>query len=86
MDLKTATYTNTIGATELQTVWQDPQFDPAVPAVYYLRVIEIPTPRWSTILAVKRGLPVPAEVVQPTLQERAWSSPVWYLPKGGGAV
>jgi hypothetical protein len=87
VDLKTATYTNTIGATELQTVWQDPQFDSAVPAVYYLRVIEIPTPRWSTILAVKRGLPVPAEVVQPTLQERAWSSPVWYLPaKGTGTT
>jgi hypothetical protein len=82
VDLKTATYTNTIGATELQTVWQDPQFDPSVPAVYYLRVIEIPTPRWSTILAVKRSLPLPPEV-QPTLQERAWSSPVWYIPPKG---
>jgi hypothetical protein len=80
VDLKTASYTNTIGATELGTVWEDPQFDPAVPAVYYLRVIEIPTPRWSTILAVRNGLPLPPEV-QPTLQERAWSSPVWYTPK-----
>jgi hypothetical protein len=80
VDLKTAGYANSIGATELGTVWEDPEFDPLVPAVYYLRVIEIPTPRWSTILAVKRGLPLPPEV-QPTLQERAWSSPVWYTPK-----
>ena len=79
VDLKTATYTNTIGANEFGTVWQDPEFDASVPAVYYLRVIEIPTPRWSTILAVKRGLPLPPEV-QPTLQERAWSSPIWYAP------
>jgi Protein of unknown function (DUF3604) len=79
VDLKTASYTNNVGATELGTVWEDPQFDPSVPAVYYLRVVEIPTPRWSTILAVKRGLPLPPEV-QPTLQERAWSSPVWYTP------
>jgi Protein of unknown function (DUF3604) len=80
VDVKTANYTNSIGATELSTVWEDPQFDPSVPAVYYLRVIEIPTPRWSTILAVKRGLPLPPEV-QPSLQERAWSSPVWYTPQ-----
>lgn len=84
VDLKTASYTNTIGATELGTVWEDPQFDPAVPAVYYLRVMEIPTPRWSTILAVKNGLPLPPEV-RPTLQERAWSSPVWYTPKKAAA-
>jgi hypothetical protein len=80
VDVKTANYTNSIGATELSTVWEDPQFDASVPAVYYLRVIEIPTPRWSTILAVKRGLPLPPEV-QPSLQERAWSSPVWYTPQ-----
>jgi len=79
VDAKTAGYVNNIGATELETVWEDPQFDAAVPAVYYLRVIEIPTPRWSTILAVKQGLPLPPEV-QPFLQERAWSSPVWYTP------
>jgi hypothetical protein len=79
VDVKTASYVNNIGATELATVWEDPQFDAQVPAVYYLRVIEIPTPRWSTILAVKQGLPLPPEV-QPSLQERAWSSPVWYTP------
>lgn len=79
VDLRTATYQNDIGATELAAVWTDPQFEASVPAVYYLRVIEIPTPRWSTILAVKRGLPLPKEVA-PTLQERAWSSPIWYSP------
>lgn len=79
VDVKNASYTNSVGATQFQTVWEDPQFDPAVPAVYYLRVIEIPTPRWSTIAALKQGLPLPPEV-QPSLQERAWSSPVWYTP------
>lgn len=79
VDVKTATFKNTIGASEFGTVWQDPEFDASVPAVYYLRVIEIPTPRWSTILSVKRGLPLPPEV-EPSLQERAWSSPIWYSP------
>jgi hypothetical protein len=79
VDVKTATFTNSIGATELGALWQDPEFDASTAAVYYLRAIEIPTPRWSTILAVKRGLPLPSEV-QPTLQERAWSSPIWYTP------
>jgi len=79
VDVKTASYANSVGATQFETVWEDPQFDAAVPAVYYLRVIEIPTPRWSTILAVKQGIPLPPEV-EPSLQERAWSSPVWYTP------
>ncbi|MDR3415224.1 MAG: DUF3604 domain-containing protein [Nevskia sp.] len=79
VDLKTATYTNTIGATELRTLWHDPEFDPAQPAVYYLRVLEIPTPRWSTILAVRSGLPLPADTPA-TIQERGWSSPIWYTP------
>ena len=80
VDLKAGTYANTIGAAQLQTVWRDPQFNAAQPAVYYLRAIEIPTPRWSTLLAAKRGLPVPTEGGPPTLQERAWSSPIWYTP------
>ena len=69
-----------VRATELAAVWHDPQFNPAVPAVYYLRVLEIPTPRWSTILAVKRGKHLPASVPA-TIQERGWSSPIWYTPK-----
>jgi hypothetical protein len=81
VDVKTATYQNTIGAAQLQVVWTDPEFDPAVPALYYLRVLEIPTPRWSTILAAKHGLSPPTGV--PTaIQERGWSSPIWYTPAG----
>lgn len=79
VDLKTATYTNTVGAVELATVWEDPEFDPAAAATYYARVLEIPTPRWSTIWAVKYGLPL-SERVSPTIQERAWTSPVFYKP------
>ena len=82
VDLKTATFKNTVGAAQLGVVWQDPTFDASKPAVYYLRTLEIPTPRWSTILAVKRGLPLPPEVPA-TLQERGWSSPIWYTPTGG---
>ena len=79
VDLKTATYANSVGAPFLQAVWRDPEFDPAKPAVYYARAIEIPTPRWNTILAVKRNLPLPAHLPA-TIQERAVSSPIWYTP------
>jgi hypothetical protein len=79
VDLKTATYTNTIGATELAGVWQDPEFDPQAYATYYARVLEIPTPRWSTIWAVKNNLPLNDKMGN-TIQERAWTSPIWYSP------
>jgi len=79
VDLAKATYTNSIGATQLSTLWQDPEFDEHIPAVYYLRVLEIPTPRWSTILAVKSGKPLPKDAPA-TIQERAWASPIWYTP------
>jgi hypothetical protein len=79
VDLKTATYKNDIGATELSAVWEDPTFDPNTPAVYYVRALEIPTPRWSTILAVRNGLPLP-DATPAVIQERAWSSPIWYRP------
>ena len=79
VDLKTATYKNSIGATELATVWEDPEFNAKAPATYYLRVLEIPTPRWSTILSVKRGVPLPTNAPA-TIQERGWSSPIWYTP------
>src|SRR5690606_538956 len=59
VDPKRGTYENTIGAVELSSVWTDPEFDADVPAVYYLRVLEIPTPRWSTILAAERGVAPP---------------------------
>jgi hypothetical protein len=71
------TYENTIGAVELKTVWSDPEFDPSLHAFYYARVLEIPTPRWTTIQAAKLGI-APPDVVPATQQERAWSSPIWY--------
>jgi len=79
VDVNTGTYTNTVGSTELKTVWTDPEFDASLHAFYYARVLEIPTPRWTTIQAAKAGLPIP-DVVPPTVQERAWSSPIWYTP------
>jgi hypothetical protein len=81
VDLKTGRYANSIGAPLLQTVWRDPEFDPSRPAVYYVRALEIPTPRWSTLLAIKRRLPLPPNR-DATIQERAWGSPIWYTPPG----
>jgi|TARA_B110000196_G_scaffold138315_1_gene119961 hypothetical protein len=79
VDLITGKYTNTIGATSLLAVWRDPEFDPAKPAVYYARALEIPTPRWTTFLAIRNHLPIPTHIPA-TIQERAWSSPVWFTP------
>jgi hypothetical protein len=79
VDIKTVTYTNSIGDTQLSAVWTDPDFDPTMKAVYYIRVLEIPTPRWSTYDAAKLGVEPPAGVPA-TIQERAYSSPIWYTP------
>jgi hypothetical protein len=79
VNVKTATYTNSIGATELIGEWTDPAFDPKANVTYFARVLEIPTPRWSTYWAAKLGVP-PNPTVPATVQQRAWTSPIWYTP------
>jgi len=79
VDVANATWTNTIGAAELATVWTDPDFDSSLSAFYYARVIEIPTPRWSTYDAFRFGIPIP-DGAPATTQERAYTSPIWYTP------
>lgn len=79
VDLKTATYSNDIGDTELLVRWTDPEYQSTQSAFYYLRVIEIPTPRWSTYDAVHLGQE-PRTDIPTSIQERGWSSPIWYTP------
>lgn len=76
---KDATYKNTIGDNQLMATWTDPDFDPAQYAFYYARVLQIPTPRWSTYDAARTGLKRP-EDLPVSIQERAWTSPIWYTP------
>lgn len=79
VDVANATWSNTIGSPELIAVWTDPEFDPRQSAFYYGRVLEIPTPRWTTYDAKYYGLPVPTDVPA-SIQERAYTSPIWYKP------
>jgi hypothetical protein len=80
VDVANATWTNTIGDTELITVWKDPDFDAREKAFYYARVIEIPTPRWTAYEAKYFKINMPKEVPMITT-ERAYTSPIWYTPQ-----
>ncbi|MBY0400930.1 DUF3604 domain-containing protein, partial [Myxococcota bacterium] len=79
VDLDRGTYANTIGARELVAVWRDPDFNPERRAFYYVRVLEIPTPRHSLLDGIALQIDPPDEQ-PPTLQERAYTSPIWYTP------
>jgi hypothetical protein len=79
VDVENATWSNTIGASELIAVWKDPEFDATQRAFYYGRVIEIPTPRWTAYDAKRFGVKMPKEVPM-TTTERAYTSPIWYTP------
>ena len=79
VDVADASWTNTIGDSELITVWVDPDFDPSQRAFYYVRVLEIPTPRWTAYDAKYYGLDIP-DGVEMVAQQRAYTSPIWYTP------
>ncbi|MDB3877555.1 DUF3604 domain-containing protein [Gammaproteobacteria bacterium] len=80
VNINDCSISNDIGAVELKTTWEDPEFDPTIKAFYYVRVLENPTCRWSTWDAIKAGVS-PRPDLHKTIQERAWSSPIWYIPE-----
>jgi len=80
VDLKKAEYSNDIGASELRTLWTDPEFDPTIKAFYYVRVLEIPTPRWVLFDAIRYNIKLP-DAVTKVAQERAYTSPIWFNPE-----
>ena len=80
VNINDCSITSNVGSSELKTVWKDPEFKVNDKAFYYVRVLENPTCRWSTWDAIKSGFK-PREDLHETIQERAWSSPIWYIPK-----
>ena len=80
VNIKDCSITNNVGASELKTIWKDPDFVPQDKSFYYVRVLENPTCRWSTWDAIKSGYE-PREDLHETIQERAWTSPIWYIPE-----
>jgi hypothetical protein len=84
VDRARATYTNAIGVRQLRARWTDPEYRPGQNAFYYVRVLEIPTPRWVLFDALRFKLQLPAEVMANAVsQERAYSSPIWLVRKTG---
>ena len=81
VDLSDCSYSQDLGAAELSAIWSDPDFDAAQHAIYYVRVLENPTCRWSTWDALRAGVE-PNPDMPATIQERAWSSAIWYVPGG----
>jgi hypothetical protein len=79
IDIKKATYSNSIGDAQSSAHWRDPDFDSNEHAFYYVRLIEIPTPQWTADDAVRFGIEMPEEITM-TIQERAYTSPIWYTP------
>ena len=79
VDVETATYADTIGAATLATTWRDPHFDPQRSALYYARILAIPTPRWTTYDAARWGTELPSDAPA-AIQERAYTSPIWFRP------
>ncbi len=79
VDLADCSFSEDAGAGQLATVWEDPEFQPGQRAFYYVRVLENPTCRWSTWDALRAGVEPRADLPA-TIQERAWSSPIWYRP------
>jgi hypothetical protein len=81
VDIASASYTNSIGDALMAAYWVDPDFDASESAFYYVRVLEIPTPRWTTYDAAFFGIDLPTNVPA-TIQDRAYTSPIWYTPEG----
>ena len=79
VDILDASWTNSVGDVQLTTVWQAPDFDSSEHAFYYVRVLEIPTPRWTAYDAKRFGIKMGDEVPMIN-QERAYTSPIWYIP------
>ena len=82
VNISDCSISNDVGAGELKTIWTDPDFDPTIKPFYYVRVLENPTCRWSTWDSIKAGV-TPRPDLHQTIQERAWSSPIWYIPESG---
>jgi hypothetical protein len=83
VDLKTCTFSQDRGDSEISAVWKDPEFDPKLNAFYYVRVLENPTCRWSTWDALRLGVE-PNPALPKTIQERAYTSPIWFVPTRAG--